>query len=136
MVVNRISKMGARGGGGGRGGRGGGGGGAQQRTGFEITTTPQMIGNMNAGNIYSVESGRTVMGKNFPFTTMYKGAAQAYANSRIKGKDDQAARKIAYSVERGLTTKAMKAKQKANSEARIAKGKALYQAMKEVGVIK
>ena len=127
--------MGARGGGGGRGGRGGGGA-AQQRTGFEITATPQMIGNMNAGYIYSVESGRTVMGKNFPFTSMQKAAAQAYANARIKGKDDQAARKIAYSVERGLNTKAMKAKQKANSAARISQGKALYKAMKEVGAIK
>ena len=126
--------MGARGGGGGRGGRGG--GGAQQRTGFEITTNPQMIGNMNAGNIYSVESGRNIMGKNYPFTTMYKGAAQAYSNARIKGKDDQAARKIASSVERGLATKAMKAKQKANSDARIAKGKALYQAMKDIGAIR
>ena len=123
--------MGGRAGGGARSG-----GGAQQRTGFEVTTTPQMIGNWNAGNIYSVESGVTVMGKNFPFTSMQKGAAQAYANARIKGKDDQAARKIAYSVERGLATKAMKAKQKANSAARIAKGKALSQAMKEVGAIK
>ena len=124
--------MGGRAGGGARSG----GGGAQQRTGFEVTTTPQMIGNWNAGNIYRVESGVTVMGKSFPFTSMHKGAAQAYANARIKGKDDQAARKIAYSVERGLTTKAMHAKQKAESAARIAKGKALSQAMKEVGGIK
>ena len=121
---------------GGRAGGGARGGGAQQRTGFEITTTPQMIGNWNAGNIYSVESGRTVAGKKFPFTSMYKGAAKAYANARIKGKDDQAARKIAYSVERGFATKAMHAKQKAESARLQAKGKALYQAMKEVGAIK
>ena len=67
---------------------------------------------------------------------MYKGAAQAYSNARIKGKDDQAARKIAYSVERGLATKARKAKQNAEFAKLQAKGKALYQAMKEVGAIK
>ena len=134
MVVNRITTMGGRAGGGAR--SGGGGGGAQQRTGFEVTTTPQMIGNWNAGNIYRVDSGVTVMGKDFPFTSMHKGAAQAYANARIKGKDDQAARKIAYSVERGLATKAMHAKQNAEFAKLQAKGKALYQAMKEVGAIK
>ncbi len=125
-----ITTMGGRAGGGARGG------GAVQRTGFEITTTPQMIGDWNAGNIYRVESGRTVASKDFPFTTMYKGAAKAYANARIKGKDDPTARKIAYSVERGLAKKAMKAKQNAEFARLQAKGKALYQAMKEVGAIK
>ena len=123
--------MGGRAGGGASGGMGSrsrGGGGEIQRTGFEVQTVPQQYGEPR----YVVNSGRKVFNQDFPFTSMNKGAAQAYSNQRLKGKSDEEARKVAYSVDRMLNTKAIKAKMKAQQAEWNKKAEALKKAYDEL----
>ena len=121
-----ITTMGGRAGGGARGG------GAQQRTGFDVESWTSPAGQQ----LWRVDTGDILYGQKDYFISLFKGAATAYSNARIKGKDDHQAFKIAKAVEKSIGTKAHNARVKSNMAKLKAQGAAMVQAFKEVGMIK